>query len=121
MIKFAQRILSGKNAENQALSYLKKQGLSLIKRNYRSYYGEIDLIMLDQEIIVFIEVRKRTCQDYGNSIESVNRKKQQKIIKTALIYLQQKKLLNKKLIRFDIIGIDKHKMIKWIKNAFQVE
>lgn len=112
---------SGKQAEKQALDYLTKQGLFLLEANYHKRCGEIDLIMQDKEDIVFVEVRLRSSNDFGGGVASVTKTKQQKIIKTATLYMQAHHLLNKKNCRFDVISIKpiSEKLdIEWIKNAF---
>ena len=111
----------GKFAENAACNYLKKHGLKLIMRNYSCRYGEIDIIMWDKEILVFVEVRARTNQNFLASLESINCAKQNKIIKTAIFYLQQKRQLNKIFYRFDVVAVKQIEgklKFHWIQNAF---
>lgn len=114
----------GKNAEQQALLYLQKQGLQLLVQNYTCYSGEIDLIMSDNNDIVFIEVRSRSRTDYGHAAESITPHKQRKIIRAATHFLQKKECLYKVCSRFDVIEIqlvaNKWKLA-WIKNAFLVD
>ena len=110
----------GNQAETQACRYLQKQGLTLIERNFNCKLGEIDLIMQDGEYVVFIEVRYRSDRGYGSAADSVTRQKQNKLIRTALYYLQNR-ALNNRASRFDIIAIHpgkKNPDIDWIKNAF---
>jgi len=70
-------------AEKKALTYLLDQGLTLLHQNYYCRFGEIDLIMLDQDTLVFIEVRYRNNNKFGGALASINQTKQRKIIKTA--------------------------------------
>jgi putative endonuclease len=107
-------------AEDEACDYLQQYGLRLIEKNYRSQIGEIDLIMQDADYIVFIEVRFRKKADYGNTLETITPGKQRRIIRTALLYLQEKNILEKVNCRFDCIGIDSLQNKVWIKDAFQV-
>lgn len=116
----AHKIQKGAHAEQNACDFLSAQGLKLICRNYRCLLGEIDIIMRDSDDIVFIETRYRQYDNFGSAIESVNFKKQKKIIRTAEIFLQQYKLLHKVNCRFDIIGISPTEL-KWVKNAFSVD
>ena len=113
------RSIKGKACEKLACDYLKKNGLKLIDKNFHSRYGEIDLIMLHQDMVVFIEVRYRKNQNFGGAKASVTLSKQQKIQKTALFYMQKKgRELN---ARFDVIamtGEQNSPSIEWIKNAF---
>lgn len=114
----------GQQAENAACAYLTKQGLSLVTRNYRCYHGEIDLIMRDQDDIVFVEVRSRRRTDFGTALESINQAKIIKLTKAASHFLQAKKWHNKVSSRFDVIAIHPiagHMQLEWIKNAFSVE
>ena len=112
--------------EAQACQFLSQQGLHLIKKNYASRWGEIDLIMKDNSSLVFIEVRQRKNIKYGSSEESITIHKQKKIIKTAYDYLQQDLIYNMDSdIRFDVIcsnqKVEKQTeklKFNWIKNAF---
>ncbi|MEN9848598.1 MAG: hypothetical protein RL368_1338 [Pseudomonadota bacterium] len=103
-----------------ACAYLEQQGLQLINRNYHSRYGEIDLIMQQQQILVFVEVRYRRSASHGSSAESVNFRKQQKIILTAQEYLQN--LSEIPICRFDVLaimGTMQTATAEWIQDAFQ--
>ena len=81
---------TGQQAEESAYHYLKTQGLVLVERNYNSPRGEIDLIMQDNNTTVFIEVRYRSNNWFGSGAESVDQHKQQKLLATAVHYLQKK-------------------------------
>ena len=107
----------GVKSEKHALAYLQAQGLSLICQNYYCRFGEIDLIMQDQDTLVFIEVRYRKNSDFGGALASINKRKQDKLIKTAQHYLAQ--LEHEPYCRFDAIAIDQQSTLpQWIKNAF---
>lgn len=109
----------GQQGEVLALNYLIKQGLMLKKSNFRCKLGEIDLIMQDDIYLVFIEVRYRSLVKYGGALESITLSKQQKIKKTAMLYLQIKKLYETVPIRFDVVAIEGHTSnIHWLKDAF---
>lgn len=111
----------GNHYEKQALYFLKRQGLALIEKNFSSRFGEIDLIMKDNETICFIEVRYRSKTTHGGSISSITPKKQQRIRHTAALYLQKKIYLQKSPCRFDVLAISRKNDtndIKWIKSAF---
>jgi putative endonuclease len=108
----------GARAEQQALAYLQEQGLILICQNYYCRFGEIDLIMLDQDTVVFIEVRYRKNSHFGGAFASINHSKQRKIITTAKHYLTT--LEEQPFCRFDAIAIDsKSTTPAWIQDAFQ--
>ena len=106
-------------AEKKACTYLLSQGLQWIESNYRCRYGEIDLIMLDERYLVFVEVRARSSSSFGGAAASVTYAKQQKLLKTASFYLLSKKLHDKQPIRFDVLGLEGvNPEIDWIRNAF---
>jgi putative endonuclease len=111
----------GKLAELEACQFLQAKGLCLLVKNYRCYHGEIDLIMKEQEDIVFIEVRSRSRTDFGNASETIDKRKQSKLIKAATHFLQKKEWLFKVNSRFDVVAIQfkAGKLeLEWIKNAF---
>lgn len=114
--------LSGLKAEKIAREFLKNKGLKLITKNFRTTLGELDLIMEDEKTLIFVEVRNRRIDAQVSSMHSVDRLKQKKIIKTALVYLQKNPTW--KNCRFDVVAIHYNgdiKEINWIKDAFQVE
>lgn len=108
----------GVQCEQQALAFLQTQGLLLICQNFYCRFGEIDLIMSDQDTLVFIEVRYRKNQDFGGATGSVTAQKQNKLIKTAKHYLSQ--LDNEPYCRFDVVAISADStQPQWIQDAFQ--
>lgn len=110
----------GKIAEDFACEYLQAQGLKFITANYQCRCGEIDLIMQDSDTIIFVEVRHRATNDYGDGIATVTETKRRKLIKTALYYLQKNNLLDQIAYRFDVIATsgNSYSEIKWIQDAF---
>ncbi len=113
--------LKGRTAEDLALSHLKKQGLSPVCRNFRSRHGEIDLIMLDSDILVFVEVRSRDNASVLDPLESIDDIKVSKIISCSEYFLQKEKKWSNSFCRFDVVSISGSKneaKIEWIKNAF---
>ena len=109
-------------AETFGCDYLLAQGLRLVRSNYRSRLGEIDLIMRDGDYLVFVEVRARCSNLFGGPLASVTASKQKKIIKTALCYLSATKSHDKPPVRFDVLGIEgTPSRVTWIKNAFGVD
>lgn len=114
----------GKQAEELACQYLQDQHLTLISQNYYCRRGEIDLIMQDHQTLVFIEVRYRKNSRFGSALESIDHRKQAKIITTAEHYLLESKA-DYIDYRFDVIAImptqnSEQAEITWIKNAFQL-
>ena len=112
----AWHLRKGKSSEQLALRWLQKQGLKLLHQNYHCKSGEIDLIMRDDEHVVFVEVRYRSHATFGSAAESVTPDKQRKLLRAAEHYLQRQS--RTPACRFDIIGIDAQQRIQWIKNAF---
>ena len=111
----------GEATETAALQFLLRHGLSLITKNYRCQYGEIDLIMRDGNTLVFIEVRYRQHVQFGGSASSITAKKQKKIMNTALHFLQHHQ--TDAASRFDVIAMSPSETkipytIDWIQNAF---
>ena len=114
----------GLEAEDLAYDHLIKQGLVGVERNYSSRFGEIDLIMKDQQALVFVEVKFRQSNQFGGAAVTVTPAKQQRLIKTALQYLQQQAPDSD--ARFDVVAIETKRQldnnnsleINWIKNAF---
>jgi|AACY02.14.fsa_nt_gi putative endonuclease len=110
----------GSDAEKLALSFLQSSGLKLINRNFTCKYGEIDLIMQHQDFLVFVEVRFRTHPRFGTGADSVDHRKQQKILKTAEFFLQRHVNYNQNPCRIDIVSIGPGKNdINWITNAVE--
>lgn len=119
-----ERIELGKIGEALALKYLKRHGYKILEQNYRSQFGEIDIIAKDKEILTFIEVKTRKSSEFGLPQESVDIHKQRQIAKVALIYLA-KRNIEEIDCRFDIVAITsllgQKPKIELIKNAFCLE
>lgn len=117
----------GEQAERGAERYLIQQGLRLQARNYRCKAGEIDLVMLDQDTLVFVEVRLRSHRGFATAAESVDWRKQQKLTRAAQHYLQRHRLTDRVACRFDVLAFDPNSTaspgtdspgVSWVKNAF---
>ncbi len=111
-------LTAGARAEAQAEDFLAQQGLVKRAKNYRCKLGEIDLIMLHNNTLVFVEVRLRSHAGFANAAESVTYHKQKKIIKAAQYYLQQHQLTDSVNCRFDVIAFSDNAQPEWIKDAF---
>ena len=111
--------LIGNKGENLAAKFLEERGLKIIERNFRTRFGEIDIICKDRNIIVFVEVKAKNTCNFGKPFEMVTQKKQHKLIRTAQNYLTEKGInLEKNDWRIDIISIQKgENTILWLKNA----
>ena len=109
----------GRLAESQALHFLSSRGFEILFRNFRIKGGEIDLIGMDGNTLVFVEVRQRTRQDYGGAISTVDWRKQRKILLTAHFFLARHGTkFNQLPCRFDCVFIEGTNQIRWVKNAF---
>jgi len=82
---YQQRI--GRSGEQKAVEYLSEMGYQLLEHNYSSLYGEIDIIALDQDMVVFVEVKTRTSNTFGTPEDSVTATKIEKLQNTALMWL----------------------------------
>ncbi len=111
----------GGEIEERARQFLLGKGMRTLEQNFRSRRGEIDLIMLDGESLVFVEVRYRRNNLFGSAAESVTRRKQSKIILAARQYLRSRREWANHPCRFDVMAIDGcgEGRIDWIKDAFQ--
>lgn len=107
----------GVQAEQIAAQFLQQHGLALVETNYRSRFGEIDLILRDGEMLVFAEVRQRSRSDFGGAVASIDAHKQQRLIITAQHYLGS--LPRIPPCRFDALLLDAAGNIQWVKNAFE--
>ncbi|EPJ45279.1 MAG: hypothetical protein OFPI_37280 [Osedax symbiont Rs2] len=113
----------GCEAEAIALQLLLKNQLKLLTSNYSCRFGEIDLIMLDRSILVFIEVRARSSLKFGGAAVSVNKQKQQKIITTARHFLLCNSKYNLSTCRFDVVALETSSAENtpvWYKDAFRL-
>jgi putative endonuclease len=95
----------GKKGEEQAAAALRAAGMEIIAKNFRCGGGEVDLVALDGETVVFIEVKAWSA--YGpESLEyALDIKKKQKIIKTAKYFLMENRKYNSMAIRFDVVFV----------------
>ncbi|GAA5006469.1 YraN family protein [Acinetobacter puyangensis] len=96
----------GRYAEQWVLAYLQHVGLQHLYSNFHCRYGEVDLIMLDQECLVFAEVRARKYSAFATALESVDEKKQAKTILAAQHFLQKYPEYEHFDCRFDVVALD---------------
>lgn len=112
----------GNKFEQIAKSYLQNQGLVAICENFSCRVGEIDLIMSDNKTLIFIEVKQRANNVYGGGLAAVSTVKQQRIIKTAMMYCATHNInFEQQASRFDVVAITgstESFQIEWIKHAF---
>jgi len=111
----------GKAAEDFALSELNKKGFRLIERNFSCRQGELDLVMMDNHELVFVEVRYRKGRGFGDGMESIDRHKQRKLRIAAETWLGKNQSAVFKGCRFDVMSISGevgHFTADWIDDAF---
>ena len=112
----------GAQGERCAEAYLCQQQLHLVMRNYRCTYGEIDLVMRDNDYLVFVEVKQRKHARFGSPLEMVSIQKQNKLRLTAQHYIATHKVPTQQAMRFDVVGIigppGNSSNIEWVQNAF---
>jgi putative endonuclease len=114
------KLLLGKEGERVAERYLQKKGYRLVERNYRCSAGELDLIVLDRRVVVFVEVKTRTGSGFGSPLEAVEFRKQRKMIQAAQFFLAEKRL-EQRDARFDVVGVSwlgREPVVEHIENAF---
>lgn len=115
----------GTYGEQRAKNYLLKNGYEIVDSNYHSRFGEIDIIAVKKNIIAFVEVKTRSDGSMVKPVEAVNLKKAEKIIKTAHMYMTEKKINLQP--RFDICEVtfnsceESFRVIGYTKNAFLQE
>jgi putative endonuclease len=113
---------AGQQAEAWAERHLCQHGLKVLARNWRCREGELDLVMLDGDTVVFAEVRYRLHRQWGGALGSIDSRKQARIIRAAERYLFQEPAWASHPCRFDIIAIEGHNPhapgLMWLKDAF---
>jgi putative endonuclease len=116
------RICTGKRGEELAVAYLAEAGYRIIERNYRCLFGEIDIVAEEGETLVFIEVKSRRSEAYGDPQLAVGHQKHKKISRIAMHYLEERRLRHHPA-RFDVVAVklpfSGHK-IELIRNAFEL-
>ncbi|MBK5536992.1 YraN family protein [Pseudomonas sp. TH05] len=113
---------SGRDAESYALRHLQQQGLRLLAQNWLCKRGELDLVMLDGDTVVFVEVRYRQHTQWGGALGSIDARKRQKLILAAQFFLQSEPRWSNHPCRFDVVAIDSapgaEPELNWLRNAF---
>jgi putative endonuclease len=120
-----EHLKQGKNAETACCNYLKSHGLKLVEKNFYCRVGEIDIVMTDKNMLVFVEVRFRKNNNFGGGLESITVAKQNKLRKAAELYLQKNNQY--KNARVDVVAMSTKSettpgkqlyTFDWISNAF---
>jgi putative endonuclease len=113
----------GSRWELVAESFLRGKGLRTLARNYHSRFGEIDLVMLDEPVLVFVEVRYRHGDHYGSGAETVTHHKQVRLISAARQYLGNHATHARRACRFDVVSIGGgagDTELRWLRAAFDL-
>lgn len=114
---------AGQAAERHALEYLQGQGLSLLAQNWRCKGGELDLVMLDSDTVVFVEVRYRLHANFGGALGSIDGRKQDRLVLAAESFLHKETRWANHPCRFDVIAVQGRghsgQALQWLKNAFE--
>lgn len=98
-----QRLALGAWGEEQAVTFLQRQGMKILERNFRTPAGEIDIVARDRSYLVFVEVKTRRSARFGTPQEAVGVRKQRQILRTAQWYMQRKP--TRLQPRFDVVAI----------------
>lgn len=114
----------GQAGEKHAARFLRKLGYRLVTRNYRCPMGEIDLVMLDGHVIVFVEVKTRSSDEFANPEDAVTPEKQRRLTRSAQFFLRQTRS-NGRACRFDVMAITLDNAggmsVEHFKSAFQAQ
>lgn len=114
---------TGDAYEDAAAQLILAAGLEIVERNFSVKAGEIDIVAIEQEQLVFVEVRARSNRNFAGAAASVNLRKQQRLIKTAQWYLQRRPQWANLPCRFDVIAFEPPQsgaeaQVHWIRSAF---
>lgn len=112
---------TGTAAEERALVHLRRKGRHrCLERNFRTGGGEVDLVTLEGETLVFVEVRARSNPGYGRPEETVGPRKRQRLVRAARAYLARNPAQAHRHCRFDVVAIDSNGL-RWIPDAFRAD
>ena len=118
-------IAIGKRWEKRALDHLAAHGLIRLVKNFRCRFGEIDLVMLDRNCVVFIEVRYRRASRFASAASTVDAYKQRKLVRAAAAFLARHPQYCDHATRFDVVAFDEGRndecKLQWLRDAFRPE
>jgi len=113
----------GHRKEKQALHYLRQQGLRLVESNFRTRFGEIDLVMREGDCLIFVEVRYRRQRGYATAAESVDSHKRRKLALAAEVFARARPRWANCTMRFAVVAFDRpagqETTLTWIRDAFR--
>lgn len=110
--------MRGADAEDAAERLLQRQGLRTIARNFRCRGGELDLVMLDGATLVVVEVRARGRSAFATAAESIDARKQARIVQATQMFLVSAPKYATHALRFDVVLFDGDRPGEWIRAAF---
>ena len=116
---------AGSRYEDLADAYLQRAGLAPIARNFNCRHGELDLVMRDRDVVVFVEVRYRRnggAGQFGGGIDSVGASKRARLVRAAAMFLAQHPRLATCTCRFDVVAVAGDAaapQLEWLPNAFE--
>lgn len=114
----------GTRGEDAAAAYLERVGMTVVQRNWRCRFGEIDIVAVDGETLVLCEVKTRKSTRAGQPEEAVNATKQRKLAKLASAYLADAGLSPQR-VRFDVVSIrvlsDDRALLRHVRDAFSLD
>jgi putative endonuclease len=117
------RRVLGAEGEKAAEKFLRRRRYAILQRNFRCKAGEIDLIALHRRVVVFIEVKTRSQDSFGNPLEAVDKRKQRQVVRAARYFIAQHGL-HEREARFDVVGVWWEKgsvHCELVENAFEIE
>lgn len=124
------RAALGRAAEDLAARHLESQGATLLLRNFRRRTGELDLVALHAGVVLVVEVRLRSRDDYGGGAASVDVRKQRRVVRTTQQLLQSRRDLARWPLRFDVVVVTPDGAarpdgaawrLEWIRHAFSAD
>jgi len=116
----SRNIKKGREGEALAVKFLKKKGYKVLEKNFRTRFGEIDIIAVDHGTLAFVEVKARAGARFGSPMEAVGARKQSHLTLAANIYMEEHGIIDKS-VRFDVVGIlgeGPEAQIELLRNAF---
>ncbi len=114
----------GDTVEAAALAYLQAHGLQVLARNAQARGGELDLVMMDGDAVVFVEVRYRASAAFGGGFASVDARKRRKLVHAAQVFLMQNPRHAQAACRFDVVdasGDPAAPRLQWMRDAFRAD
>jgi len=116
--------LLGCKGEDLAVEFLKENKYKILDRNFRTKYGEIDIVAKEGKVVCFVEVKTRTSDKFGVGLEAVDASKQGRIVKSAIVYIEENSL-DDCAVRFDVVSVGQDLegvgSVEIFRNAFEAD